>query len=283
MLCKLLPSGEQYDCDLLGTSALVPRICPCLCAADCQSFWRVGVHDVEAGGRSPGDSRGIAGHCDLRHGIHELFPVFIGAQLSEYSAPLIIRVERERAACLLTVTEELHSYRRGAQPVLVVPVTPLLCDVHIDKPVIKAVVRAQQNMICVMCAALFIRPRRLIVILTIVPLTVLCVIVCDVIVGIAVAVSFGVVCRIADHTLAERVFCHCAVSEERKVRPYITPVVIGAERLAVFAAGHPDAAAPQLYLHRNALVLRGGICPVSYGSDSSEELGIVSYSQACRV
>ena len=74
----------------------------------------MGVHDVEAGGRSPGDSRGIAGHCDLRHGIHELFPAFIGAQLSEYSAPLIIRVERERAACLLTLRRSFTVIDAGA-------------------------------------------------------------------------------------------------------------------------------------------------------------------------
>ena len=281
LLCKLLPSGEQYDCDLLGTSALVPRVHPRLCSADCQRLGRVGVRDIEAGGRVRRDLCGVAvRHRSLRHGVHVLLSVVIFAQLSEHAVPVVGGIEREGASGVISVAEELHGYRLGAQAVPIISVTPLLGDVHIDKPVIKAVVRTQQHMICVVGDILFVLPHRLIVIFPGVSFTVLCIVICDMIVSIAVAVGIGVIGRAADHALAERVSCHCAVSEEREVIPSMAPVVARAERHAV--SFHSVSVAPQLYLHRNALILRGVLRPVGLHGDCGEELGNILYGQTCR-
>ena len=211
-----------------------------------------------------------------------LLSVVIFAQCPKHAVPVTIGIgpERESAASLLPVAEELHGYRLGAQPVPIVPVAPLLSDVHLDDSVIKAVVRAQQHLICVV-GTLFIFPHRFVSIVSDVSLAVLRFVIRDMIVGIAVAVGIGVVGRAADRALAKRVFCRCAVSEEREIIPSMAPVVVRAERHAV--SFHSDAVAPQLYLHRNALILRGVLRPVGLHGDFCEQLGKILYGQARRV
>ena len=128
-------------------------------------------------------------------------------------------------------------------------------------------------MIGVVADVLAVHPGRLVVIRAFIALAVLRFIIGNIIVGVAVdIVRRGVIGRVADHALAERVFGDLSVGKEREIIPDIVPVIIGVEYLAVLVADHSDAVAPKLDLYRDAAVLWRSVRPVGLSGDGGEEL-----------